>query len=202
MSGTDWSLSEYFEKIAEVELGFADALVVSGIGSRQLRNGLDRGSLSVGRKHPRVDRWIFTPRDCVALMIVAELTSATMMPVGQADEIGKHIAQTYPYWADKYFATNAPEVANKKDGDPLDAAIFEYIATWQDSQLQVLVHVRGNDWGFYQLDGTKTDLTHFDEAHVRLPLMGITSRFLNGMSEVLGASIVPNEGEGADANRE
>jgi hypothetical protein len=157
----------------ERTFGFADAVVISGIDARQLRNGLDRGNLRVGTKLPSVDRWVFSTRECLHLMVVGELTSRVWVPVGQASAVAAEIAQSFEVWADKAFESWV-QLPAKGDIE----AIFELIVYGDQEGPQILIHQRGGDWGFYHLNGS------YQEVHIRLPVAGLLQRLFSAIGLV------------------
>ena len=159
---------------------FNDAVVVSGIDARQLRNGLDRGILNIGEKL-RVGRWAFTGRDLLELMIVDRLTTRAWVPVGQAATAAKIIAAN----AEKLFdamLTNA-------SGEEASSKIIEVIVCRDDDGPRVVFHQRGAKWGFYDTSWLQLPEIRFDEAHVRLPAIGMLTDFLAGTQLVLDADV-------------
>ncbi len=161
-----------FSKLLALEgRSFNDAVAVSGIDARQLRNGLDRGNMAIGEKL-RVGRWAFSGRDLLELMIVNRLTTEAWVPVGQAAAAAKVIASH----AERLFAiihstTELPEE---------NARIVEAIVCREEDGPTVIFHQRGDGWGFFDLDWKRLDAGRFDKAHVRLPIIGMISEFLTG----------------------
>lgn len=152
---------------------FNDAVVVSGIDARQLRNGLDRGNMAIGEKL-RVGRWAFNGRELLELMIVNRLTTEAWVPVGQAAAAAKIIASH----AERLFEILQSNASCSEE----NARIVEAIVHRDDDGPGVIFHQRGDGWGFFDLDWKRLETGRFDKAHVRLPIIGMISEFLAGCS--------------------
>jgi len=173
-------LMRFLDIVDDRNLGFGDAVIVSGINARQLRNGLDRGSLRVGEKLPSVGRWVFSVRECLTLMVVGELTTGAWTPPSVAHEIGEQISSHLTDWAPAILdAMWAVKAGNENH------VIDEFIVTNREGGPEIMRHRRGDGWGFFSLDGTRLDLSNFQEVHIRIPLAGLIHRLVAGVSEAM-----------------
>lgn len=170
------------------ELGFSDAVTISGIDARQLRNGLERGSLRLGTKL-RVGRWGFNLRDCFQLLVIAQLTSRTWTPVAAAAEVAARLA---PH-AERYVAEVHEAGTALRGGDRgAVKGVKEFIIYQATSGVEVVVHHRGSiDWGFYTLSGRKVDVQNWQLPHIRMPVLGIILQLFNGYQLALGDELPP-----------
>ncbi len=174
------------------ELGFGDAVAISGIDARQLRNGLDRGTLKVGKKL-RLGRWAFTMRDCFHLLIIAQLTSRTWMPISQASEVAALISPLADsLWEEVYMLGEHCFGAKPSKNEASDS---QFIIFHGDDGLRVLVHRRGERWGFYELNGTRTELKNWLAPHIRIPVVGLVSTVMTNYVVALGSELPPGAEE-------
>ncbi|PSJ42132.1 hypothetical protein [Allosphingosinicella deserti] len=170
------------------EFGFGDAVLISGIDARQLRNGLDRGVFSgIGRKLPSVGRWVFTLKDTLQLMLIGEFTNRVWMPVSQATEVARRIVASFDAWSPDVFE-------NAKRARARESYInSEFVISNSAGSTEIMIHKRGTldggdageSWGFYDLDLNRTDDRNMLEAHVRLSIFGVISRLSVGYATVL-----------------
>lgn len=163
-------MQDAFSKVLSLQgRSFNDAVVVSGIDARQLRNGLDRGSLTVGEKL-RIGRWSFTGRDLLELMIADRLSKGTWMPIGQAAQAAKMIA---PH-AERLF-----EIAlSIRKEDEAAHQIIEIIICREQDDLEVTFQLRGADSGVFDTNWKRLDRGRQEGPHIRLPVVDMLSDFL------------------------
>lgn len=174
------------------ELGFSDAVAISGIDARQLRNALDRGTIKVGKKL-RVGRWVFTLRDCFQLLIIAQLGARTWMPVSQAAEVAQQIAPMAESLLDEIYSMHS---RLKEITDPAKPASDSQFIVFQGRHsVRVLIHRRGEAWGFYEMDGTRTELKNWLEPHIRMPALGLVSALMTNFTATLGEELPPGVAE-------
>jgi hypothetical protein len=101
------------------------------------------------------------------------------MPVSAAAEIAAIVANSASSWL------HLTGLAFREDSA---SAIVELIAYADEGRPAVLIHRRGGEWGFYNLSGERTEARNFQEAHVRLPAVGLIIRLTEGLSLANGNS--------------
>lgn len=176
-------LIRLFANADTVQLGFSNAVVISGIDARQLRNGLDRNVFNLGQKLPSVGRWVFTIRETFQLMVVNELTSRVWMPVSQSAQVAGEIASTLHLWGPRVWAT-------------IEERESEFIVFNDDGRPRVVVHTPHGGLVYSDLQGNELPTPEpWLGAQVRIPIPGLLGQLMHGYISVLCEQLVtaPNE---------
>lgn len=168
------AVESFFLDAESMNWGFADAVVISGLDARQLRNALERNVLTAGSKH-RSGRWTFSLEECFYLLIVAQLTKVTYMPISDAAAVANQIA---PYVKDLHAEYLA--LSQQPDNDK-DATHFIIDRDENGPRVRVL---RGTVAApkVYGLDGSTAGDQFTHHAHIRLRLINLLVDLVQGIA--------------------
>ncbi|RYD80094.1 MAG: hypothetical protein EOP84_12325 [Verrucomicrobiaceae bacterium] len=151
--------------------------MISKIDAKQLRNAIDRGTLKIGRKKSGVDRWVFTTRECIALVVVAKLTSQTWTPLAKAAEAGQQVACSFSYWGQSWLTS-----LNADDESDSMTTILEYIAFSENDDVRVAMHKRGADGGLFDLSGKRFAEGSCGKVHILIPFLEVLQKVTTGIT--------------------
>lgn len=165
--------AEKFKQILDMletrRFGFADAVMISGIDGRQLRNGLDRGTLAIGVKMDSIGRWAFSGLDCIEMMIIDQLSRNIQMPVGLAGDIARKMAPLASTLIKDVIAQAekaGPEARIEPTG-------IEAHVGFGRGDPTVYVERVGHKAGIYDLVGEPADKSYREGAYIVIPISGL-----------------------------